>query len=183
MPIKNLTILFNKNFLLKKSESAIYQRCLSLGLSKYYSDEMIEFLRKNFDGITRDELVMKFNKHFNLKKNSEQIKNLCIRNNIYMKYKNQYINKKGVAFSRINGRYIPKKKYIYENEHGVIEEDETIISIDGNKQNFSLENLRKVKKEEARLLGIYKIRLTNDTIETALLFVKLRLKVIQLEKA
>ena len=100
-----------------------------------------------------------------------------------MKYKNQYINKKGVAFSRINGRYIPKKKYIYENEHGVIEEDETIISIDGNKQNFSLENLRKVKKEEARLLGIYKIRLTNDTIETALLFVKLRLKVIQLEKA
>ena len=47
----------------------------------------------------------------------------------------------------------PLQKYIYEKEYGKIKENEMIIFLDGNNQNFNLENLACVTKDIALCLN------------------------------
>ena len=45
-------------------------------------------------------------------------------------------------------RWVHKHRYIYEQAHGEISKDKVLIFLDGNKQNFNLDNLKCITRKQ-----------------------------------
>ena len=50
--------------------------------SKFYTDEMIEFIRENAPGLSQKELTARFNSHFSTNKTVKQIAAVCGKHKI-----------------------------------------------------------------------------------------------------
>lgn len=143
-----------------------------------YSEEEIQFLRDNANGITLKELTKKFNEHFNLNISADCIKASKSRYKIYSNYFPSRF-KKGMKPTRttfkkgqpsikrkpIGAEWVSsdgfviiktaqpdvwerKHRVIYQQHFGKINNDETVIFLDGNKRNFDIDNLCLLTRQE-----------------------------------
>ncbi len=60
-------------------------------------------------------------------------------------------DKDGYVLIKVNGNYIPKRRYVYESNFGKISKENFVIHIDGNNENFEPENLKEVSKKQFML--------------------------------
>lgn len=133
-------------------------------MAKFYTDEMLSFLREHSSSITRKELTELFNKEFGTNKTVDSIEGVCKSNKIkgtpnFVKGVCPHKNTKykiGDEFFiagewrilistepklNILHRSEYKKRIIWENEYGKIPENHCFIYLDGDKTNCTLDNL------------------------------------------
>ena len=159
----------------------------------------------NFNGeLTIDELLPKVNKIFNENYSREELQKYLARNKIKYKYKNKNKSHKmglnkpiGSEYTKPDGmvmikvapnKWEYKQRYIYEQYYGIkVKDNEHIIFLDGNKNNFNIDNLEKTTNEECGYIGAFK---TNNKLavndkeitKTLLLMAKMNIKTKEIRK-
>ena len=136
-----------------------------------YTDKQKDFLRDNIESNSYQVLTEKFNARFGTDVSIESIKDLCIKRMKIHRGKNTglfYAGQKrtsldvgatvirdGYTFIKTNdirhdGTYsyadmkenwMPYQKYIYEQRYGKVPDGCMVVFLDGNKNNFDIENL------------------------------------------
>ncbi len=67
-----------------------------------------------------------------------------------------------------------KQVFIYESSHGKIDKDSCVIFLDGNKRNFSPENLAEVSRGECLVMNRYHLRYKNaEFTKTGIIIAKI----------
>lgn len=84
--------------------------------------------------------------------------------------------KRGFVQIMVNGKYVPKHRYLYEQAYGEITKDEVIMFLNGDKRDFRLENLIKVTRSEQVLLNKIYGGFTSDANQNLINLNLIRLK-------
>lgn len=87
----------------------------------------------------------------------------------------QRLTKKNGWQIKINGRFVYKHRYIWEQHNGPLKENEIIVFLDGNKSNCVISNLRVVNRSE-RMFLIKMGYLTDNPKENEALIALAKLK-------
>ena len=189
VPIVNST--FNENY----DCVGLGHYCQNNGI-KYKSkrDRYIEYTKflRGFNGEkTIDELRVLFNGKFNINYTRQQVKSLLHNYNIKYKPAHRTVPIGTEIFKRDNGLifvkkanyvYVDKQRLLYEQYHNVeLTPDDYIIFLNGDKNDFSKENLKKITSREHRNMagvGLYfkQEELTNTGIQIAQLKIKTKEK-------
>ena len=144
-----------------------------MGAHKKWTEEYIGYLREIAEGRSHKEITKLMSNKFNYGFNVKQIRNLLHRNGIKTGTKSgikpkevntivQYSNGH-IRIKEKQGSWKCNHRYIYEKHHGKIGEGNYIIFLDGDKTNFSIDNLVEVSKKQ--LLYINKNNLKYDNAE------------------
>jgi hypothetical protein len=128
-----------------------------------YEDKqkLVQFLRENASHTYLRDLSTLVKEKLNLDVTISVIKHACYDYDIQWKHKN-YCNDTGITpigSERINcgktvvkiskGKFIDKRRYLYEKYHNVkLKRSDVILSLNGNQNDFSKENLVKVSRRE-----------------------------------
>lgn len=179
---KELTDIFNAKFKTIKTVKSISSICnkyryYSIDKTKYYfTDEMISFLEKNVKSNKWDEITKKFNSYFSCSKSISTIKTTCLRRFGLVNglpnctfWENE---KHPLGTERIHHGYIvikteepniwtPKHILLWEQKNGSVPDGYCIIFADGDRTNFSEDNLIKVNRKELYHLNIRKLRFSD----------------------
>lgn len=153
-------------------------------MKRKYTEEHIKFLSDNVSGMTLKELTEKFNEKFDFNTSEASIKYLKYRWNLNsgiisrfgISFKNgtERIDKRGYTNIKIEGKWIKKGRYIYEQAHGKIPKGYKIIFKDGNRSNFDLDNLAMVSDSELMLINKKSLYKRNKELtETGILIARL----------
>lgn len=144
------------------------------------NNELKEYLLVFASEYTIDELLPKINKIFNENYTRLELQKYLVRNKIKYKYKNpkkannnmgkeipigsEYTKPDGMVMIKVApNKWEYKQRYIYEQYYGIkVKDNEHIIFLDGNKNNFNIDNLEKTTNEECGYIGAFKI---NNEIE------------------
>ena len=98
----------------------------------------------------------------------------------------EYIRKDGYTYIKINEnpkKWVAKHKYIYEKYYGKIPDNNIIIFLDQNKNNFDISNLKMIKRKELMNICNNKLLFKNKELtESGILLQKLINKNKKLEK-
>lgn len=132
--------------------------------NNWTSEAEIEYLRKNISEYTYKQLVEKLKEEFGRVIKLHALEELCRRHNIkrdipnnpigtevrkhhkvYVKVSDSKRRKNENNFND-NGNYMKKNRYLYRKHIGELSEDEVVIFLNGDNQDFRLENLHKVSK-------------------------------------
>jgi len=160
--------------------------------SKKHSDELLDFVRVNTKTMSDSELSEAINKQFNLSTTRESVKSMRLFHRIMKgrencKYhgcytcavyeerqrKNDYVQ---VKIGK--NKWVNKQNFLYEQAHGKVPKGYCVIFLDGNINNFSLDNLAAVAVKEQLALSRYKLRFSNpDLTKTGISIVKLKNKI------
>jgi hypothetical protein len=185
LPIVNNT--FNETYDYHGLESY----CQNNGI-KYKSkrDRYIDYTEylKGFNGEkTIDELRVLLNEKFNINYTRQQVKSLL--HNYHIKYKPAhktvpvgteiFTRDNGIIFvKKANCVYVDKQRLIYEKYYGEeLTSDDYIIFLNGDKNDFRIENLKKVTSREHRnMAGVGLYFKDKDLTETGLQIAKLKIK-------
>ncbi len=160
--IKDLTKAFNQKFNESRSMGVIKHKCHALGLKqsdKSYTDEQYEWLKQNAPLMTVKETAIQFNMRFGQNRSADSLATICNRD-LHLKHlaprklsqvpigtetlRNGYIY---VKVADIHGRgmqykaWRPKHHIVWEEHYEKIPEEKTIIFLDKNHLNPSIENL------------------------------------------
>lgn len=203
--LKELTKRFNEKF---KTSLTINQirafknnNNLKNGLKKRsLTEEQLKWLEKNVTGIYCDELTKKFNKRFGT---NFSVKKMQIFKDTYgfksgLTGKNGYFpsekpigsesEKKNEGYVRVKvGRgkkgWKLKHRLIYEKYHGPIPEGYCVAFANGNKKDYSKENLILVKDNVLRRASVNHL-LTSDieTTKTGMLLAELMVEISEAKK-
>ena len=124
---------------------------------RLFCKEALEYMR-NHNQDSYEQLQKDVNSIFGKNYSLQQIKSACYWYKL-RDYKKRYIKSKPDFSERlrtgkasrieikINGKWIPKSRYIYESLTGKkVQSDEIVVFLDGNIYNFDLNNLLCVKK-------------------------------------
>ncbi|HBQ5956560.1 TPA: HNH endonuclease [Klebsiella pneumoniae subsp. pneumoniae] len=142
---QELTGMFNAHFGTKKSVDAIRIWCKSHGLGKYllniprYTDEQLTFIYVNKD-LTIIELTERFNKRFGTKKEPKHIRYAKRARGWFRQPKNPRPNQ--AQRITVNKKNIRLDVYVYECVHGKLPAGYTVIHLDNDFSNNSIDNLR-----------------------------------------
>ena len=137
---------------------------------QHYTEEQIDWIKDNHEGITRTELTERFNVKFAANRSLRAIISFCSRHDILLS--REYINdrqsrhySKPIGYEYLsadNGiikvnvgfkKYAFKHRLVYEQHHNVkLSKNDVIIFIDGDKTNYDISNLRRLSKSE---YGLY----------------------------
>lgn len=143
------------------------------------NNKLKEYLETFASEYTIDELLPKVNKIFDENYTRLQLQKYLLRNRIPYKYTNinkshnmgqefpigyEYVKPDGMILVKISkNTYEYKQRLIYEKHYGVkLKEDEYVIFLDGNRDNFNIDNLKLLTRQEASYLGVFKV---NDGID------------------
>ena len=162
----------------KKNDPRIYK-----GRKKRtYSQEVLNFIRANTADMSDSELSEEINRRFNLSTTLMSLKELRRYYGIMKgreKYKSypaltERTNRQGYTkIKTVNGKWVNKHTFLYEQKHGKIPRGFIVIFLDGNKGNFSLENLAMVTKAEAVILTKLELRFSDPALtQTGIAIVK-----------
>ena len=182
---ESLTKEFNEKFNKNKTLGGIRDFCWSkLGIrwnqhNFCYTDEQKQWLRENHHKYLIRDLSTKFNERFGTNKTSDMIWGVCKERLNLTNSSYEYIsNKEGFRGShkpllseRSDGEFtvvkvsqkgskrqqwIPKQRYIWEQHYGKkVPEDYRVIFLDGNKNNFSINNLACVDRQTQLCVANY----------------------------
>lgn len=142
---RELTEMFNACFETNKSVDAIRQYLRATGLSKFllrtprYTDEQLTFIYGNKD-LTIAELTERFNKRFGTRKMPKHIKYAKKARGWLREPKNRRPNQ--AQRIRVNKKNVRLDVYVYECVHGKLPAGYTVIHLDNDFSNNSIENLR-----------------------------------------
>ncbi|HHN5932869.1 MAG: HNH endonuclease signature motif containing protein [Klebsiella sp.] len=142
---RELTEMFNACFETNKSVDAIRQFLRATGLSKFllrtprYTDEQLTFIYANKD-LTIAELTERFNKRFGTRKMPKHIKYAKKARGWIREPKNRRPNQ--AQRIRVNKKNVRLDVYVYECVHGKLPAGYTVIHLDNDFSNNSIENLR-----------------------------------------
>ena len=188
---KEIAQLINKKFNTNYTSSAISTKKVKLGIKsnyKYvpkYTDEIIEFIKNNYQDKDNIELASILNKKFNLDTTGDKISMLKAKikrrfginlrtgiNNGCFKKGNISFNNVPVGTERIakdgyieikvkdgnlNKNWQSKHRYIYEQHHGKIPKGFKVIFADSNRRNFDISNLILVSDSEELIMNRKKL--------------------------
>lgn len=186
---KELTNRFNSNFNLSKEPYHIRNCCLKNGIkkSKVISDEMIDFLRANFEDISHEELTMRFNSKFNLNKKKYDIAVYCSKygfkksdpHALPVGSERLRATSGGIYVKVADGEWKAKHRLIWEQHNGPIPKGHYVIFADRNMENCNIENLELVTADELFYLSHSSLfhadeELTRIGINIAKISVKIR---------
>jgi transposase len=189
LPIVNTT--FNETYDYHGLESYCQNNGIKYKSKRDRYIEYTKFLRGFNSEKTIDELRVLLNEKFNINYTRQQVKSLLHNYNI--KYKPAYkttpigteIFKRdnGLIFvKKANSVYVDKQRLLYEQYHNVeLTPDDYIIFLNGDKNDFSKENLKKITSREHRNMagvGLYfkQKELTNTGLQIAQLKIKTKEK-------
>lgn len=143
------------------------------------NNELKQYLEIFASEFTIDELLPKINKIFNENYTRLELQHYLVRNKIEYKYKNknkshemgknipigsEYTKPDGMVMVKTaRNKWMYKQRLIYEKYHKVkLKSNEYVIFLDGNRNNFNIDNLEKVDYKEASYIGAFKVN--NDLI-------------------
>lgn len=166
--------------------------------------ELKEYLEVFANEYTIDELLPKINKIFNENYTRIELQKYLVRNKIKYKYKNKNMVREmgkdipiGSEYTKPDGmvmvktaknKYEYKQRLIYEQYHGVkLKPNEYVIFLDGNRNNFNIDNLEKVTNKESAYIGAFKVNnnlkiYDKETMKTLLLMAKLTYKIQEIKR-
>lgn len=77
-----------------------------------------------------------------------------------------------------------KQRYIYSQHHGEISKDDIVIFLDGDKSNFSINNLKLITRKENLYINQNRLRFNDrDVTDTTTNIAKLAIKTREMEKS
>jgi hypothetical protein len=156
-----------------------------------FTEEQKQWILDHYKGISAKELSIRFNNTFNTNYNERKFIDYKSRYKLRSGYtynareKENFSETKrvdGFTYIKIeNGVWIPKHRYIYEQNIGKIPTGYAVIFKDNNKENFNLSNLVLVHR---KVLNTITMELTNDPDinESILLLGKLKRKTKKIER-
>lgn len=139
-------------------------------MNKLFTEAEKEFLKENVVGLSSGELTDLFNKEFNRNLNIKQIINYKkthkLKSNIVTTFKKkqrpynfkeigaEFISKDGYTYIKTENpnKWIHKQVYIYEKKYGKIPKNYSVIFLDGNKNNFDIDNLALIKNKDKLIM-------------------------------
>lgn len=139
----------------------LYRNKNNLGY-RLFCKEALEYMR-NHNQDSYEQLQIDVNNIFGKNYSLQQIKSACYRYKLreFQKRReresftkpdfSERLKKSEAARIeiKINGKWIAKSKYVYETSTGKkVQDDEVVVFLDGNFNNFDLDNLMCVKKKE-----------------------------------
>ncbi|HDT5900694.1 TPA: HNH endonuclease [Raoultella ornithinolytica] len=142
---RELTEMFNACFDTNKSVGAIRVWCKTHGLGNQflleprYTDEQLTFIYVN-KNLTIAELTERFNKRFGTRKMPKHIKYAKRARGWLREPKNRRPNQ--AQRIRVNNRNVRLDVYVYECVHGKLPAGYTVIHLDNDFSNNSIDNLR-----------------------------------------
>lgn len=138
---------------------------------KRYTPEMVEFLKQNYEGRTISELTELFNNQFNTTSVGTMRNKVRILSGDYIKIEGKIISKARHLFIKYFGEEFP------------LSDNDVVIFKDGDKKNYSKDNLMKVDKYDLSYLaglGLYNIN--KETTEAGLKIVQIMRKLEELKR-
>ena len=165
-----LAALFNQKFGTNLADTTISKLCRSFGFTngrpnrRPYTDEELEFLRQNAPGVNYATLAAMFTERFGIYTNTKRMSEICCQkgfaNGIDSRFQqghsvnagrklagsasngSETVDARGYVLLKHNGKWYYKHVMLWEQAHGQsVPEGHCITFGDGNKQNFSIENL------------------------------------------
>lgn len=144
-PTKDIAKLINRTV------SQIYNQALKLGLKKTraYLDKHVYTITTNESTQFRKGIPAwnKGMKGLQIGGTQTQFKKGQKPHN-YKPDGSERVDVDGYRMIKVNGKYIPKHRYIYEQHHGKIPKGLIIVFKDKNNQNFDIDNLEAIDREE-----------------------------------
>lgn len=142
----------------------------------FYTQDEIDYLKNIIKGRTTKEIIELYNKKYDKNMTYNQLilfqKKYKVRSGLDTTFKKgkvdnpnppQHIGyefvsyqKNGIKRTRIKigkNKWIDKQRYIYEQYYGKIPKDCVIIFLDGNRDNFDINNLKCITKEQHRIIA------------------------------
>ena len=164
----------NSQFNLKTTRVSIRSLRQRYGIrenqSRKNSQEMIDFIKANSGVMSDREISENINRRFNLKTTKVSIKSLrrryCKINKVkYFPALTERTDRDGyVKIKNDAGKWIGKQKYLYEQIYGKVPAGHIVIFLDGDKNNFALDNLAVITRNEHLRLSEYGLQLKDPAL-------------------
>ena len=150
------------------------------------SHEMLDFIRANTAEMTDRELSGAVNRRFNLSITRERVKSIRLfyrimkgRDKIKVPPLTERTDERGYALIYTpEGKRVSKHRFLYEQAHGKVPKGSQVIFLDGDKYNFSLDNLAAVTRAENAMLTGFGLRSGDPALtQTGIAAVRLKNKI------
>ena len=162
--LKDLTKSYNEKFndnLTKRVLASHCEKKLGLFKNRNFTAEQKQWIKEHYVKLGRKECARQFNERFNQNRSDETLKVVANRMGIKNTYEDwlkkhlvnikkrkmpeghEIVDSQGYILVKVNDKrkYITKQRYIYEKHNGIIPKGYSVIFLDGNKNNFDIENL------------------------------------------
>ena len=173
---------FNLTLNINQLNNCMYSRGIKARIRHTWTNEQIEYLKSIAKGTPRKVIVDEINKKFNLNLSMQQLRDCMnsrgIRNNIDKKFSAKdgnrcqqekpigTISKWECGYTRIktgDNEWEFIQRYIWRKHHGEIPPGHSVIFLDGNTDNYNIENLALVNRNE--LMKYNSMRLNSNDQE------------------
>ena len=173
---------FNLTLNINQLNNCMYSRGIKARIRHTWTDEQVEYLKSIAEGTPRKDIVDKINEKFNLNLSMQQIRDCMndrgIRNNIDKKFSAKdgnrcrqekpvgTISKWECGYARIKtgkNEWEFIQRYVWKEHHGEIPPNHSVIFLDGNTDNYNIENLALVNRNE--LMKYNSMRLNSNDQE------------------
>jgi len=137
--------------------------------TRRYTDEENRFIMEVYPGRTRAETLALFNGRFSPPITENGLKQKCLRLGVAKKMpkRGQTFTRNGYACVKTGNKNKPIRQMqalIWEKANGEIPDGHAVIFLDGNRSNFSLENLALVSRAELAYMNRNNLRSPNPDI-------------------
>ena len=200
--LEKLNKKFNLSLTLSQLNNCMGTNNIKTNTKHVWTDEQVEYLKKIAEGTPRKDIVKKLNDKFDLSLTLIQVRdcmnNRNIRNNLDTRFSseeggNRCVQRKPVGcetkwdrgYVRVKlgeNEWEFKQRYVWKQHYGEIPKDYSVIFLDGNLDNFDIDNLALVSRRE--LMRYNSMKLKSNDIEvnkTAVNLVKLMAKIMEIE--
>ena len=174
---------FNLTLNINQLNNCMYSRGIKARIRHTWTNEQIEYLKNIAKGTPRKVIVDKINKEFNLNLSMRQLRDCMnsrgIRNNIDKRFSaesggNRCQQEKPIGtvsrwecgYTRIktgDNEWEFIQRYVWRKHHGEIPPGHSVIFLDGNTDNYNIENLALVNRNE--LMKYNSMRLNSNDQE------------------
>ena len=173
---------FNLTLNINQLNNCMYSRGIKARIRHTWTDEQVEYLKSIAEGTPRKDIVDKINEKFDLNLSMQQIRDCMndrgIRNNIDKKFSAKNgnrcqqekpvgtISKWECGYARIKtgkNEWEFIQRYVWKEHHGEIPPNHSVIFLDGNTDNYNIENLALVNRNE--LMKYNSMRLNSNDQE------------------
>ena len=173
---------FNLNLSLRQLNNCMSNNNIKVNIRHTWTNEQIEYLKKIAEGTPRKEIVKKLNDKFNLNLTILPVRDCMnsrgIRNNIDKRFSAKdgnrcqqekpvgTISKWECGYTRIKtgkNEWEFIQRYVWKEHYGEIPPNHSVIFLDGNTDNYNIENLALVDRNE--LMKYNSMRLNSDNQE------------------
>lgn len=183
---------YNKEFGTTIKESAIRQRTVDLGFRRpratgeFLTEEQKKFIEEYYPHHSVEETTRAFNEKFGTNKKKYTMRNYAQRHGLKVdedlvtESKLNAVHKEGskralrkIGDVRYDGRYWviktedgwkPVHKFVWEKHHGEIKKGHAVIYLDGDENNYTIENLQEVPMRYLGMLDKNGMRSSNAEI-------------------